>query len=472
MTETPLRQAASPGLRQNSVGVAGMVFMVVAATAPLTAMASNLSLSLGLGVGSGTLGWLLIVGVLLAVFTTGYVALSRRVVNAGAYYAFIGFGLGRSAGSAAAFIAGIAYNMAAAAMAAATGYFASIGFATYFDVHLGWYVYAAVALAVVWALGFFGVRIASRATAVICVTQFLLLAVLAVAILVRQPGGFTFEGYSPSVMFDGNYALALVFCMLSFAGYEAAAIYGEECAAPGRSIKRATYLALALLIVVFLFSTWSLVAAFEDVATAAQEDPGTLVMRAAQHYLGSWAVVAISLLLAVSFLAASVSFHNMAARYHFSLSRAGLLPRKLSVVHRRFGTPAAASLVQIVVCVVVLLPFVLTGMDPLTNLFPAVSGVTSLAVTGLMAGAAISAAVASFRGILPGGAWPVRVAPMVAAAGLIAIGVIIVLHYREVTGSDSGYVAFMPAILVVGAAYGAIAQRRRRDVQLEAHLQE
>ena len=66
-----------------------MVFMVIACTAPLTAMASNVSLSLVAGAGVGTLGWLVAVGVLLAVFTSGYVALGRKVVSAGAYHAYV-----------------------------------------------------------------------------------------------------------------------------------------------------------------------------------------------------------------------------------------------------------------------------------------------------------------------------------------------------------------------------------------------
>ncbi|MFD9669149.1 APC family permease [Rhodococcus sp. NPDC059968] len=475
MTTNPQTEAAPDshsGLRRNSIGVPGMVFMIIAATAPLTAMASNLSLSLGFGSGTGTLGWIVAVGALLGIFTLGYVALSRHVVNAGAYYAFIGFGLGRTTGSASAFIAGIGYNMGTAAMVSAAGYFTEIAFSTYLGIEIGWYIYSLVALAAVWALGYFGIQIASKVTASICIAQFVLLGALAIAVLLQRPSGFTFDGYTPSAMLDGNYALTLVFCMLSFAGYEAAASYGEECKSPGRSIKSATFLALALLVAVFIGSTWSLIAAFGDVEAAAQEDPGTLVMRASDQYLGNWSGAAISFCLAFSFLAAAVVFHSMAARYHFSLARAGLLPRGLARVHPRFGTPVIASLTQIVLCLVILLPFIVAGMDPLINLIPAVSGVTSLAIIYLMTGCAVSVIVASARGFLPGTVWSVRIAPAIAAAGLISIGTIIVAHYQEVTGSESRYVAFMPVVLVVGAAYGAIAYRRNSDVSLEEHLQE
>jgi amino acid transporter len=471
MTSSPQRPAHG-ALRLGAIGVAGMVFMVIAATAPLTAMASNISLSLGIGAGVGTLGWLVAVGALLAVFTSGYIVLSRHVVNAGAYYAYIGYGLGRTIGSASAFVAGIAYNMATAAMIAAAGYFTDATMTTYLRVDLPWYVYALVAVVIVWALGYFGVSIASRVTTAICLAQFALLAALVVAVLLQRPDGYSLTGYTPAAMLHGNYALALVFCTLSFSGYEATAIYGEECKAPVSSIRKATYLALGLLLGVFVVATWSIVAAYDDVAAAAETDPGTLIMRAADQYLGAWSGLLISICLCFSFLAAAVAFHNMAARYHFSLGRAGLLPRRLARAHPKYGSPSTATNLQILLCLVILAPFVVAGMDPLINLFPAVSGVTSLAVVYLMSGCCLSVVIASLRGAAIGSMWSTRVAPVLAGLGLLTIGVIIVANYQAVTGSESQYIAFMPAILAVGAGYGAITFSRNKTVALEDHLKE
>jgi len=453
--------ADAAGLRRGAIGVPGMVFMVIACTAPLTAMASNLSLSIGVGAGVGTLGWIVVVGVLLAIFTSGYVALSRRVVSAGAYHAYVSYGLGPAAGAAVAFMAGIAYNLACAAMIVATGFFTDLTLSVYAGLDLHWAVYSAVALVVVGALGHFGVDIASKVSAVVCLLQFALLAILAVAVLMKNPSGFTFEGFSPSAMTSEGFALTAVFCLLSFAGYEAAATYGEECEAPGRSVRRATLIALGLLVVVFLASTWTLIAAYDDVAAAGAANPGGLLDGAAATYLGSSAGALISIIVAFSFLAASVSFHNMSSRYEFALGRAGLLPGALARTHSRRGTPYVATVTQIVTNLLIIGPFVFIGADPLTGLFPAVSGVTSLAVIALTTLCSLSALVASSRGRLPGSALATRVAPAVAAAGLAAIGVLILLNYEQVTGSSSAAVAAMPLLLVVGSAAGVFAARRR-----------
>lgn len=458
-------------LKRNTIGVAGMVFMVVAATAPLTAMASNLSIGLAFGVGEGLVGLLLLVGILLAVFTAGYVVLSRRVINAGAYYAFIGYGLGKASGSASAFVATIAYNLAAAGMIAATGYFTDIAVSSMFDIDLPWYVYGALALVVTAALGFIGVEITKRVTSIVSIAQFVIIIWLGIAIVVQRPEGFSMDVFAPDRMFEGNLALSLVFCVLSFAGFEATAIYGEEARAARRSIKVATYCALALLVLIFMGSTWSIVAAFSDVQAVAAQDPGGLIFATADLYLGGWSEQMLSLLVAFSFLAAAVAFHNMAARYMFALGRSRLLPQRLAHVNPRFGTPQVSGAIQIAISLIVLVPFVIAESDPIINLFPAVSGITSLSILGLMIGCSLSVVVASYRGLLEGeSAWSSRIAPALSGVLLAAIGVIVVINYQDVTGSSSWIVAAMPALPVLGAIYGAVIYRRGRGHDLEKHL--
>ncbi|WP_172652676.1 APC family permease [Rhodococcus opacus] len=471
------QQELAPGessahLKRNTIGIPGMVFMVVAAAAPLTAMASNLSLGLAFGVGGGMVGLLLLVGALLGIFTAGYVVLSRRVVNAGAYYAFIGFGLGKATGAGAAFVATIAYNLAAGGMIAATGYFTDIAVSAYVGIDLPWYLYGVVALIITAVLGYIGVGIAKTVTTVISLAQFAIIIWLGIAILIQHPGGFSTDVFSPNQMFHGNIALSLVFCILSFSGFEATAIYGEEAKAARRSIQFATYSALVLLVLVFMGSTWSIVAAFDDVQAVAAEDPGSLIFHTADIYLGSWAGGALSVIVAFSFLASGVAFHNMAGRYMFALGRSGLLPHRFATIHRRYGTPYISGFFQIAISIAVLAPFVIAQSDPIINLFPAVSGITSLSLTALMIGCCVSVVAASFKGLVNERTWSSRLAPALAGVGLTSICAIIIAHYQEVTGSDSLVVALMPLLPVIGAIYGAVIYRRGRGRDLEQHLTE
>lgn len=466
----PVSVASNGGarLRKGGIGVFGMAFMVVAFAAPLTAMGTNLALSLGPGVGVGTLGWMVLIGLLLAAFTAGYVVLARTVVSAGAYFAYIGHGLGRGAGSAAATVAFIGYNFATAALVAVTAYFTDVFFATYAGLDLPWPVYAVVVLALVGSISFVGVGIASKVTMSVSLLQFALLAALFLAVLVDRPEGFTMDGFAPSTWDGPGLALTIVFLILAFGGFETAAAYGEECEAPQRKIKQATYLSLGLLLVVFMVSTWTLIAAFDDVEAVATADPGAVLFIAASTYLGQSVTGLITATVAASFLAAAVSIHNMAARYGFALGRAGVLPASMARTHPRFGTPSFAIITQILTSAVIVLPFAISGADPVTDILPLVSGVTALSVIGLMAASSISVIVASWRGTVEGSTLATRVLPATAALGFGVVTVLIVRNYQEVTGSDSLAVALTPLVIVVGIVVGAVASRRASGNVLDA----
>jgi len=429
-------------------------------------MSSNISLSLGMGVGPAVVLVMLLTGSLLAVFAVGYLVLARYVTCAGAYQAFVAFGLGRGAGGSVAFVATLAYTLAAGGMVAAAGYFTGLAVSSVTGVDLPWWLYAVGALLVTGLLGVRGVEVAQRVTTVVSVLQFGIIALLAVAVLVERPEGWAnVQVLSPSAALGPGLALTFVFCLLSFGGFEATAAYGEETDAPGRSITVATYAALGLLLGVFVVGTWALVAAFDDVRAAALEDPGALVLVAADRYLGPWSGPLLGVLIAVSFLAAAVAFHNLAIRYLFTLGRDGLLPRALARTHGRYQTPYVGCVVVTVVAVALLAPFVVLGADPLVNLFPAVSGITSISLIGMMVGCCVSVVVASFRGAVTGSAWSTRVAPTVAGGGLLAVLVLIVANYAEVTGSDSAVIAAMPAVVALAAVAGAIAARGSRGIE-------
>jgi amino acid transporter len=445
-------------LRANCVGTVGITLMVIAAMAPLTTLTSNLSLSLAFGTGIGTVGVILVVTLILLVFTSGYLVMTRHVVNAGAYYAFIRFGLGNTAGCASAVIATIAYNAAAAGMAAAVGYFTDLAVTTYLHVDLPWILYTVAALLATVLLGFFGVSIAARATSIVSFAQFAILLALSVAVLIRNPGGFTLDVFSPHNISGGQLGFTIVFVLLSFAGYEASAIYAEE-ARGRRTVVRATYAVLIILTIAFTFSTWALVAAVDDIVASAQADPGGVVTAIASTYLGGWSAPLLLVTVAFSFLAACVAFHNMSVRYIYSLGRSGLLPAGLARVHPRTQTPHIAGATQTALSLAVVTPFAVAGADPLVNLFPAISGITSLSVIYLMAAVCVSVLVAALRNKVQGSRWATRVSPAIAGLALIACGVLIVWNYSAVTGSDAWIINLMPLVLVVGAVYGAVASR-------------
>ncbi|NYI75830.1 APC family permease [Nocardioides panzhihuensis] len=444
-----------PRLRGGTVSTTGMIFLVVAATAPLTALSSNISISIGLGAGTETVGYLAVVGALLALFAVGFLVLSRYVVEPSAFAAFVTFGLGRRLGSSAAFVAALAYGLASTAMVAATGYFAKLTLDSYVGSAPPWYVLSAVALCVVAILGVRGLDIAQWVMVLLCSAQFVIVIALFVAVLVQRPASAWLpDDLLPTEPFSGTAALTLVFCLVCFGGYEATAVYGEEAKAPRRSIRRATFGALGLLFAIFALGTWTLKAAHQDVVALATADAGALVPVTAETYLGHWAGPVLSVMVAFSFLGAAIALHNMGSRYLFAMGRSGRLPDVLARVHPRHGTPMVGTAILVALTALILAGFATLGADPLTNLFPAVSGITSLSLVTLMLGCCVSVIVARVRGHVTEGPWQAIVAPAVAGAGLVVVIAAIARNYATVTGSENPVVAWMPLVPVLIAIYG------------------
>ncbi len=90
-------------MNQSRLKCRQIVFFVVAAAAPLTAMLGAVPPAISLGNGPGLPGAYVIVGIILLLFSVGFAAMSRHVINAGAFYAYIAQGLGRPFGVGAAF---------------------------------------------------------------------------------------------------------------------------------------------------------------------------------------------------------------------------------------------------------------------------------------------------------------------------------------------------------------------------------
>ena len=58
-------------------------------------------------------------------------------------------------------------------------------------------------------------------------------------------------------MFGPGFGVTLMLAFGSYVGFEATALYGEEAKNPRRAVPRATYIALAVITVFYLVTTWA-----------------------------------------------------------------------------------------------------------------------------------------------------------------------------------------------------------------------
>ena len=167
-----------PTLRPGRIGVWGIVFFVVAAAAPLVGMTGALPPAIVLGTGAAAPGAYLTVGLTLLLFSVGYAAMGRRITHAGAFFAYIGRGLGPRLGVASAFVTLLAYL---AVQLSLYGFFGGL-----MAAQLGalpWWGWAALAWAVVCALSLAQVDVGARLLGLLLVLELGALVLTALAIL-------------------------------------------------------------------------------------------------------------------------------------------------------------------------------------------------------------------------------------------------------------------------------------------------
>ncbi|NUP02335.1 MAG: APC family permease, partial [Nonomuraea sp.] len=140
-------------LAADRLGAPSVVYFVLSAAAPLTVVAGVITTGYAVTGITGLPIAFLVVGVVLAVFAVGYVAMARHMANAGAFYTYISRGLGRPAGIAAAWVALIAYNSLQVGLYGAFGAAATPLLERWLGGAPPWWTVALVAWALVGILG-------------------------------------------------------------------------------------------------------------------------------------------------------------------------------------------------------------------------------------------------------------------------------------------------------------------------------
>lgn len=460
-------------LKPDSLGVLGILFFVLSAQAPLTGIAGAVPIAVAIGNGAGAPAAYLGAGVMVLLFSIGFVAMGRHVVDAGAFYTYIGKGLGRSAGSGSAAVALFAYCAIQAAMYGLYG--ATVGglVAYYTDVHLAWWVWTLLTMAVVQVLGAAGIEMGAKLLAVFVLAEFSILIVFALVTFFKGggPEGLGFgASFSPHAALQGAPGVALMFAVASMFGFEATAIYGEEAREPRRTVPRATYLSVAVVTGFFAFTSWMLVSAHGPSAATAQAgkalesgDATSWVFAPITALFGAWAGDVLPVLLATSLFAGILAFHNSANRYLFSLGREGLLPHRLTRLNRRHS-PWAAGAVQTVIAAVLVVPFALLGKDPVLTLFSWFSGVAVLAMMLLYFLTSVSVVVFFRRSRADTRTWNTLVAPVLGALGIAGAIWLIIENFTTLIGGDRATAVWLqltvPAVLVLGLCVARLTRGR------------
>lgn len=471
----------SVGLARNQVGVLGIVFFVIAAASPLTVVVALFPVIIGAGNGVGIAGAFALTAVVLTVFAVGYVAMSKHITNAGAFYAFITRGLGRPMGLGSASLAIFGYNAIQLGVIGGFGYYASEFITRHTGAVIPWWVLSFLVMGASLFLGVRQIHVGTKVLAVLLTLETGIILLLDVGILSNSPtpiSDFSLEPFAPSAVFAGAIGVALMFAHASFIGFEGTAIYGEEAKDPKRTVPRATYTAVIFMGAFYSVTAFLIVntVGINNAVGLAETEGGDLVFAVSDSVLGGAATEAFQLLIITALFAAILTFHNNVARYLYSLGRQGVIWARLGTTHPTRQSPALACYVQIGMVAVVVAIFALFGLDPYTTLFTWWTGVGAAAIILLQTLASIAIFVFFRRSDVDKRPWNTFIAPLLGIAGLLPF-----LWYA-VTGMDvllggggwlqTIFTTMLFASLAIGiiGAYVIKARSPQRYAQLSSTL--
>jgi len=456
-------------LKAGSLGPVGIAFFVLAAAAPMAAFVGAGPTTFSM-IGPGVPLVYLVIAAVVALFSVGYLRMSRYVTSAAGFVAYIGRGLGTRAAGASAGIVIVTYIALQLGFWAQFGVFANQALVTYGGIDIPPWAWAFVFIAVTTVLSMYGVDMSLRVLGVILSLEVVVVVILLVGILVHGVESPSFESFSPSVFSSPGLGLAFLFVAGCFTTFEATTVFSEEARDPARSIPVALYTVIGFIAVFYGVASWivSMALGPDNVQEAAAGNLSGIMFQLARDNVGPWLEASMQIMVVTSYLAMLLGMSNMFARYTFALSRAGILPKGLAVIGVRH-TPARASLVNGVVVAVLLAVFFACGADPMVNIF---AWSVALGTVGFLLIMAVSVAVLAFflrragrgsrRGV--GALFATVIAPGASVILLVGMLVFSIGNYDAMLLGDGGTAKLLLIALPFAALLGAAAAHPSRNV--------
>lgn len=243
--QAPARPSeVSRALARNRLGVVPVLFFAMSSIAPLTVAAGVITSAYATTGLTGIPAAFIVIAVVLALFAAGYMAMARHITHAGALYAFISRGLGRTAGVAAALMALLAYTYLQVGLYGAFGPAAQSEGQTYLHLSAPWWAWALAGWALVTLLGLLRVDVAGKVLGVLLTAELIVTVAETVSGLSHPAAGhLSFSALSPASLGSQGWSTAGVLgvvAVLAYVGFEQAPVLGEEAKSPRRTIPAAT----------------------------------------------------------------------------------------------------------------------------------------------------------------------------------------------------------------------------------------
>ena len=349
--------SASPSLERNAVGLAGTLFQSITHMAPAVATALSIGAATSF---AGSLTPLAVVFAMIACLFTAYSIgeMAKHLPSAGGMYTYVGRGLGSFAGWLMAWAFTLAQPMVAPLLFGGFGFFGAIFLAAYLGVEFtyAWAVLAVVCGLVVWWLLYTGITFSTRVGVVLGAIEIAIFLFVSALLIINAGSNNTLSVFIPGEAGVLPALQGMVFCLLAFIGFEAAAPLGEEAQNPRWTIRQAVIWSTILIGAFYVFNYYAATVFFGPERMAAEfytfngGDPWGFMAEEVLPGIGGLLVIFAIL---NSALANANAGATAATRSIFNLGRGGLLPRFFAAVHPTRRTPVNAVHAQIVLGLII-----------------------------------------------------------------------------------------------------------------------
>lgn len=388
------------------------------------------------------------------------VQFARRLPSAGSFYTFNSAGLGPSAGFYTGWLFWIGYAILAPGLFTAFGSFVHDYFLSTFNSNVPWWLFSLLAMLIILSLSLRSIRASVNVDLVLLFLEVVIFLVLSVLAIVHGGSGNTIKSFLPSSSPHGvsGVGMGVVFGILSFIGFDAAATLGEETKNPKRNVPMAVSGALISVGVFYVFAMYALTTGYglNNHANLLKflSDPNPFVTLG--HHYASWLLQPIELAAIAGLFSCFMAIHNTTVRVMFSMGRDRVLPVSFGHVHAKWFSPYVAIIGQTVFTVAIgLAGGAWLGPGATGNYgFTGSIGTVAIVIVYCMSNIALIryfwkqperswwrhviipiAGVAAFAYPLwsvakPGQSWPFSLVPWI-TLGWIALGTVLLLTYRK-----------------------------------------
>ncbi|HEY3541966.1 MAG TPA: APC family permease [Gaiellaceae bacterium] len=356
-------QEGGRGLRRNAIGLPGLIAQSLGVTAPeISAVVIAAVVASRVGGYTPAAFWVAGIGAIGLALIYGRFA--RYVPSAGGTYAIVRAGLGRDVGFFAGWTllaVGIIFvpGLLIAAAFLLQNFFGLVAPDTGFLSH-AWWGWALILAAAVFVISWLGIQISARILLALTAIGVTMLLILDVIILAKGgANGWAWSSLAPwnnhGTFGFGFFALGVGIAMTGFSGFETAVFLAEEAHTPRREVPKAVLGAIALAVLFYIVTTFSIVSGYglTDAAKHWPSDSGGAVVGMAAQYAALWFGKVLLLLLAISSFASALGTANFTTRTAFAWGHDGYLPRAFGRTHPRYKSPHVAITVLMAITVVV-----------------------------------------------------------------------------------------------------------------------